>query len=332
MSFFCKKDYLIFFAKKYTKSSINTYLCCLKKLIKMKRLTIILFSILMISAIPVLAKKKPIIVFNSTAYDFGIIMQNDGAKTCKFDFINKGKDTLKITGVSIPGIGLIANWTKTPIPPKGIGFVEITLNPKTILGPIQTSIEVNSNDPALPKVKLLIQAVVEKPVAEEYPSVLGHLRFGTSQITYTNLPSTAIQLDTMKIYNEWNQVMTFEFTKLPAYITCKVVPEKLNPSQKGLLLVTYDAAARNEFGMVYDRFTFETNDSLQPEKQVSISANIIEDFSKMTPEELANAAKIKFENTTFDFGTVREGDKVETEFVFTNTGKNDLYIRKVKGS
>jgi hypothetical protein len=52
----------------------------------------------------------------------------------------------------------------------------------------------------------------------------------------------------------------------------------------------------------------------------------------MTPEQLKNAAKIKFENTTYDFDTITEGQKIEHDFKFTNEGNSDLFIRKVKGS
>ncbi|MBL7942801.1 MAG: DUF1573 domain-containing protein [Flavobacteriales bacterium] len=48
----------------------------------------------------------------------------------------------------------------------------------------------------------------------------------------------------------------------------------------------------------------------------------------------ANRAKttIAFETTTHDFGTMKEGDRVEYSFKFTNTGKEPLIIEDAKGS
>jgi hypothetical protein len=175
-------------------------------------------------------------------------------------------------------------------------------------------------------------ASAQKTTNEEYPTLTGHLRFNAAQLSFHIVKNTEIKTDTLKIYNEWEQTMTMAFTKLPLYITCKAVPGQLKPKSKGYLLISYDAGKRNDFGLLNDRFTFETNDSLIPEKQVGISINITEDFSKMTPEQLANAAMIKFENTNYNFDTVKEGDKVEIDYVFTNIGKSDLIIRKVKGS
>jgi hypothetical protein len=46
----------------------------------------------------------------------------------------------------------------------------------------------------------------------------------------------------------------------------------------------------------------------------------------------ANSPKMKFESIVHDFGTITEGDKVETEFVFKNIGRTDLLISDAKGS
>lgn len=42
--------------------------------------------------------------------------------------------------------------------------------------------------------------------------------------------------------------------------------------------------------------------------------------------------KVKFDREVHDFGTINEGDKVETEFVITNDGEVDLIISDAKGS
>jgi hypothetical protein len=170
------------------------------------------------------------------------------------------------------------------------------------------------------------------PVTDQYPNPMGHLRLSLRQVDFHNVINTESKTDTLKIYNEWNQLMTISIQNLPEYMKTKAIPEQLKPGQKGIILITYDAAKRNDIGFLYDRITLTTNDSTEAEKAVSISVNIIEDFSKMTPEQLAKAAKIKFDTTTYDFGTIKEGQKVETEFKFTNIGDSLLRIRKVKGS
>lgn len=43
-------------------------------------------------------------------------------------------------------------------------------------------------------------------------------------------------------------------------------------------------------------------------------------------------AEIKFEESQFNFGEILQGQQVEHDFKFTNTGKNDLVIYDAKGS
>ena len=42
--------------------------------------------------------------------------------------------------------------------------------------------------------------------------------------------------------------------------------------------------------------------------------------------------KVKLDKEIHDFGTIAEGDVVETEFIVTNTGASDLLIVDAKGS
>lgn len=61
-------------------------------------------------------------------------------------------------------------------------------------------------------------------------------------------------------------------------------------------------------------------------KQINIREELI------PAKYLNNPAEMTFVDSTFDFGTIKEGDKVKHDFIFTNTGKNDLLIVKGYGS
>lgn len=46
----------------------------------------------------------------------------------------------------------------------------------------------------------------------------------------------------------------------------------------------------------------------------------------------ANKAEFKFEQMEYNYGTIKQGDKVDYEFVFTNVGKEPLIISSANGS
>jgi hypothetical protein len=171
----------------------------------------------------------------------------------------------------------------------------------------------------------------KKPV-DKFGSSIGNLKFTSNRFTFAPIKNNVSKTDTIRMRNDWNKTMTLSISKLPDYLKAEVIPASLEPGKEGMLICTYDAKARNDWGMVMDRFTLVTNDSLTPQKQISIAAMIEEYFPKMTSADSANAPRVKFTEKMFDFGTIKQGDVPHKDFTFTNTGKSPLIIHKTKTS
>ncbi len=56
------------------------------------------------------------------------------------------------------------------------------------------------------------------------------------------------------------------------------------------------------------------------------------ELAKKRDANMKGAPVVKFDRLVHDFGTVNEGDIVETTFKITNTGETDLIITKAKAS
>ena len=63
-----------------------------------------------------------------------------------------------------------------------------------------------------------------------------------------------------------------------------------------------------------------------------VTADMVNNSATASGESNIPVSAISFEQDTFNFGTVIEGERVSHAFVFTNTGKNDLVISKAIGS
>lgn len=55
----------------------------------------------------------------------------------------------------------------------------------------------------------------------------------------------------------------------------------------------------------------------------------VKEKEKVIPKKKKKRSKIKFEETTFKFGTIKTGDKVNHKFKFKNTGNAPLVIKNV---
>ncbi len=273
--------------------------------------------------------------FDKLVYDFGTFKEEGGKVKCRFTFKNDGEDTLRISTVK-PGCGCTtAEWTKTGVLAKQSGYVDAEFDPAQRPGIFSKSLTVYSNDQNQPILSLTIKGqVLAKPkaVIDLYPMKMGNLLFESSQFNLTNAKNNEIRCDTIKYYNNWNKPINITFKDLSESLTAEAVPPSIKPKKEGLIIIHYDVAKRNDYGYIYDRMLLETDDSIQPEKTLNIAMNIVEDFSSLTPQQLADAPIIKFETNNYNFTSAKQGDKVACSFIFINEGKSDLIIHKVKAS
>ena len=65
------------------------------------------------------------------------------------------------------------------------------------------------------------------------------------------------------------------------------------------------------------------------EKKAAATTSAVEASSA---KAVSNAPVMTFDKTIHDFGNIQEGERVETLFTFTNTGKSDLVIVDARGS
>jgi len=299
----------------------------------MKKLTLVIIGIVCVSQM-MFAQKKATIKFEKIEHNYGIIKEEGGKQECTFSFVNAGNDSLKLINVK-PSCGCTtSDWTKTAIMPGKKGYVNATYDPMNRPGKFNKTITVNTNDPDQPTIILTIQGEVTPKVktkADIYTQKMGSIRFKSNHVAFNNIVFNTTKSDTLWYYNDSKLTLNVSFKDVPAYITVKADPT-IKPDQEKYMLVTYDAAKRNDWGLVFDFFTMATNDTVMPDKRINASAQITEDFSKLTPDELKNAPKIVFNSLKYDFGTIKEGTEAKYKYVFKNEGTADLIIRKTRAS
>ncbi len=62
---------------------------------------------------------------------------------------------------------------------------------------------------------------------------------------------------------------------------------------------------------------------------IHVSAHLLEDFTHLSPEDMTNAPVASYNESSHDFGSVKEGNTVSHNFMLKNDGKRDLKIRKI---
>jgi len=294
-------------------------------------LVFIMFSMLL----PMMGQTvEPKISFGTTDHDFGKIQEAEGNVTYRFEFVNTGGTDLIIQHVSTSCGCTAPSWTREPVRPGEKGFVAATYNPAGRPGAFRKYVTVISNsNPG--NVRLTISGeVIPKPktIEDEYRYAMGPVRLRSNHLAFGNIKNTQKTERSLEVINTSEGPVEIGFERVPAHIRIKAEPSTLKPGQKGMLTATYDAPGRNDWGFVIDRMNLKLNGVSERNYSLVVSANIEEDFSGMTAEEMAGAPVLSVDNTEFRFGNIKQGEKVEHTYVLSNTGKSDLVIRKVSAS
>ena len=160
----------------------------------------------------------------------------------------------------------------------------------------------------------------------------GNLRLSTTLLKIGRIKTNATKSDTIRIYNDGIRNMSLLLGKLPSHLDVHLGTAALAPKTESWIAITYNASLKNDFGFVIDRIEVVTNDSVQPKKIISVSANIQEYFSPLSAEDSLTIQKAIWSVTSYDYGKIKQGAKPSFVFAITNEGKRDVIIRKIKSN
>lgn len=182
-------------------------------------------------------------------------------------------------------------------------------------------------------VSAFAQKVQSGPTIEDqYRKKIGNLRLSKSTMAIGKIRNNETRTDTILLYNAGNSEMSVSVTgKLPLFLKVTLSESSLKPQQSGSMIIAYDASKRNDYGVVFDRFSLTTNDADQPSKFINITANIQEYFAPATDGD-TTVVKASVSETVFDFGQIKKGEKVSKQFTISNAGSKKLIVRTVKNN
>lgn len=301
----------------------------------MKRISSLLLAFSMVlTAFLANGQALPKIVFDKLEHSFGTFAETQGIQTTTFEFTNKGNSPLILNSVNASCGCTTPEWTREPVAPGAKGLIKVSYNPSNRPGAFTKTISVQSNAEN-PMVVLTISGNVEerqKTLAELYPSEIGPLRSQQTHISFPVLKNNEVKTETMELVNDGDKPIVVGFKNLPSNLKVTIEPTTIPSKGKAVLTVVFDATAANTYGVVSNRIYLTLDGNSDYKYSIGVSATIEEDFSALSPADLANAPVATFNTLSTDFGDIEQGVKKEFTFELTNKGKSNLIIRNVRSS
>ena len=274
------------------------------------------------------------IKFEKMDHNFGRIKEEAGPANFDFKFTNTGSTPLILQGVN-PSCGCTTpEWSKEPVLPGKTGIIKVSFNPEQRPGVFAKSITVTANIPRQVRVLTISGEVIPRPllITDLYPVDFGKLRLSSGELSFVRIKDNDIQTDTIRIYNPGTSPVSVGFKIIPPHLTIRTIPAILQPDSKGLILITFNAAKKGEYGFVSNRLYMSFNNEDKWDDALKVSGTIEQDFSKISAADLADAPHIDYNSRVFDFKEINAGESVEYKFFISNKGKRKLIIHSVSAS
>lgn len=294
-----------------------------------KTVSIIFMMLLFVSASNA---QKAVIQFQEKIHDFGQIKEEDGKVSYQFKFTNTGTGPLVISRVQASCGCTTPNWTKEPIEPGNSGSIMVTYNPLGRPGIFNKTITVFSNATE-EQVQLQIKGEVIPKTDEnsDYPISMSGIRLKTKIVQMNNVNKGTIQSRSISFKNTTSQNVRITFENLPSYVTSEVIPDITQPNEEGKITFYLNSKNCQQWGPISDDFYLIVNGQkkFSEDNKLTLYANIVEDFSKLSVSERQNAPILDIPSTTLSLGTFKAGSKVSGKFLIKNIGKDELKIHRI---
>ena len=278
--------------------------------------------------------QEAVITFEKSTHDFGKINEADGRVTTVFEFTNEGLAPLVLTNVRASCGCTTPKWTHEPIEPGQTGQITVTYNPNGRPGRFQKTVTVTSNATE-PTIRLYIKGeVIPKPAqpVDKYPAKMGALSLQKKSVNLGSVkrgnPKT-IEIEYANNTQETLQVELLHNGEESYWIPNVTLPT-VAPGQTGKIQFALQTATCPIYGPLETKFYVQVNGKrvITDEYAITIKANLTEDFSKMTAEDIQQAPIAELSNT-LDAGVVKAGKKLTTKLLLGNAGVNPLMVRRV---
>jgi Protein of unknown function (DUF1573) len=296
----------------------------------MRTVFLVLVYLLVNSAFAQLAEP---LVFQEKIHDFGNIREEAGNADHEFTFTNNSGRTISIVSVQASCGCTTPGWTKEPIAQGREGFIKASYNPLGRPGFFNKSLTVTTDLNGTPIVLQIKGQVVTKEMesdvsrltAKSGSLMLKSTSFNLGKV-YINKPPVPAEF---KIFNPGDKTITFSGVVSPGYLQVKT-PESLGPNESGVIQLLFNAHLKNQYGFISEGIELITDDAEQPSKMFAVYATIEEYFPPLSETETGKAPVLNLQSDQLDFNVVKVGTAVQKNFIFRNTGKQDLLIRAIQ--
>lgn len=291
----------------------------------------ILASWLFMMTVALVAWGDTSIYWLNPTHDFGAFKEDSGVVTCVFKGVNINKEPITIVSARATCGCTTPRYSYNAFAPGDTIEMRVSYDPSGRPGRFVKKVYVrNSHDEN--QAELAIKGVVignEATLKSRYRAEYGKLRMQNSFIDFGDMEKNKDKGIYVTAYNQTVDTIEPSLSNLPSYIQTSIIPNKIPPGEQATIAVHLLGRECDKWGPINEMIKLKPDNGEQA-FEIPLIANIIPNFSRMTPGERMKAPKVVFESDRVNVGIVsRNGGKVSVEATLKNEGENVLEIYRV---
>ena len=269
------------------------------------------------------------LVIDKTVHNFGDILLDSGPVSCTFTVKNESDKPAVIYSVTSSCGCTNVSWTREPIRPGASGKISATYSNDEGPHPFDKSLTVYFSDVKKPLVLKLrgVSMAKKLPLSELYPVKFGAAAVKEAEIKGGNLEQGGVKSSTIKMANLSQKPINVSFSDVTPELSIKVSPNPIPAGQTADLNFSIKAS-REKWGKNWYDAKVVVDGRSQAGK-LSFWAFTKENFDGLSKEEKSAGSRPMFSESTFSFGKIKKGTRVNAVFELRNDGKQDFKVYKV---
>lgn len=290
--------------------------------------------LLIISSLPLAGQtfERKTLTWEKRKIDIGAVLQEKGEVEAEFFALNENQDSIYITDIFTDCGCTTVQYTKDTLANGQIASLKVKFDPDQKGGEFSKGIIVRTNLDIYGDTLFLegINMPIPENAEMAFPHRVGTLGFRLTAVNMGYIFTNEPKVKYVEVYNFGNSPIGFKEVqdKIPNFMAVSLEPSQLEPSQRGLLVLTYDGAAKNDLGFFDEVISIGLDvDDMNLGLRVM---SVVYEYFQPVPKSLENSVpKLGIANAEIDLREISANSKISRSITLTNMGQEGLNIRKV---
>lgn len=272
-----------------------------------------------------------------TSHDFGTFKEEGGKVSCTMRLVNAGDSILVITRVQSTCGCTATDYPHTGIEPGDTASVTLTYNPANRPGRFEKDVYVYTNGkPRRSRLTITGKVIgAEVTVDEKYPVRAGSLRLEVENVPLGEMYRGSTRNAYINAYNASRDTLVVTVDGNLPHVSLNAAPDTVPPGEASAVVVHYDTRQAPLWGfnadtlLVMSEPLHNSPTAIAGLARIYVMAQVLEDMSKLTPEQLRNAPDLEVDTDKVIFENMQRGTTAQEVITLANKGKGVLNVRRL---